>query len=151
MNSRYVLVSRWHVARDRESLWDALDGLLSTSDPMVWWPSVAVTGYDGDDLHLRAASGLGYSLTFWLSDLQVQRPDRLTFRADGDLRGSGEVRFVDLGPRASAMDIDWRVATDRAWMRWTSWLLRPVFVAGHHLVMRQGEKRLNAWLIDQDT
>jgi hypothetical protein len=44
------------------------------------------------------------------------------------------------------MDIDWRVATDRRWMRWTGWLLRPVFVAGHHLIMRQGEKNLNAWL-----
>jgi hypothetical protein len=151
MKSQYVLVSRWHVARGRESLWDALDGLLSTPDPMVWWPSVDVIGYDGDDLHLRAASGLGYAVTFRLSDLEAQRPDRLTFRADGDLRGSGEVRFVALGPASSAMDIDWRVTTDRAWMRWTAWLLRPVFVVGHHLVMRQGERRLNAWLGAQDT
>ena len=65
------------------------------------------------------------------------------------LRGSGEVRFLELTPETSEMDIDWRVATDRRWMRWTAWILRPVFVAGHHIVMRQGEKHLNAWLHGQ--
>jgi hypothetical protein len=57
------------------------------------------------------------------------------------------VTFVDGEDGSSSyMDIDWRVATDRHWMRWTGWLLRPVFVAGHHMIMRQGEKNLNAWL-----
>jgi hypothetical protein len=36
-------------------------------------------------------------------------------------------------------------------MRWTAWVLRPVFVAGHHIVMRQGEKHLNEWLHAQRT
>lgn len=146
MNSDYVLTSRWHVGRGRESLWDALEALLATGDPLVWWPSVQVTHYDGSDLALRAGSGLGYAVSFRLSDLQTHRPDRLTFTATGDLRGRGEVVFTEAGPGAAVMDIDWRVATDRRWMRWTAWLLRPVFVAGHHLVMRQGEKHLNAWL-----
>ncbi len=105
-----------------------------------------VTAYDGDNLDLRAASGLGYAVTFRLANLKSQRPDRLTFTSEGDLRGSGEVTFLELTPETSEMDIDWRVATDRRWMRWTAWILRPVFVAGHHIVMRQGEKHLNAWL-----
>ena len=63
-----------------------------------------------------------------------------------ELQGAGAVTFDDLGPRDSAMNIDWRVSTGKAWMRRTSWLLRPVFVLGHHLVMHQGEKHLNAWL-----
>jgi hypothetical protein len=146
MNSDYVLVSRWRVDRSRESLWDVLEGLLATSDPLPWWPSVQVTAYDGDNLDLHAASGLGYSVTFRLGNLKSQRPDRLTFTSEGDLRGSGEVTFLELTPETSEMDIDWRVATDRRWMRWTAWLLRPVFVAGHHIVMRQGEKHLNEWL-----
>jgi hypothetical protein len=146
MNSDYVLVSRWRIDRDRESLWDVLEGLLATSDPLPWWPSVQVTAYDGDNLDLRAASGLGYSVTFRLANLESSRPDRLTFTSEGDLRGSGEVRFLELTADTSEMDIDWRVATDRRWMRWTAWILRPVFVAGHHLLMRQGEKHLNAWL-----
>lgn len=149
MNSDYVLVSRWRVNCSRESLWDVLEGLLATSDPLPWWPSVQVTAYDGDDLDVRAASGLGYAVTFRLGNLKTHRPGRLTFTAEGDLRGRGEVTFVELTHETSAMDIDWRVATDRRWMRWTAWLLRPVFVAGHHIVMRQGEKHLNAWLAAQ--
>ncbi|MEV7396427.1 hypothetical protein [Aeromicrobium sp. NPDC092404] len=146
MNSDYVLVSRWQVERSRDALWDVLEALLATPDPLPWWPSVQVTAYDGDDLDLRAASVFGYAVRFRLGDLVVERPHRLSFTSEGDLRGRGEVTFVELTPKSSAMDIDWRVATDRRWMRWTAWILRPVFVAGHHVVMRQGEKHLNRWL-----
>ncbi|MCW2831732.1 MAG: hypothetical protein JWP31_2424 [Aeromicrobium sp.] len=146
MTSSYVLVSRWEIACSRAELWDALEALLETPDPMVWWPSVTVNDYRDGELALQAASGLGYTVRFRLMHLQTRRPDSMTFTADGDLRGRGEVAFVDQGPAASVMEIDWRVVADRPWMRWTGWVLRPVFVAGHHLVMRRGERHLNAWL-----
>ena len=147
MNSRYEFHSRWQVVINRDALWDELEGLLASKDPMAWWGPVEVVAYDGTNLSLRASSRFGYQLAFRLTNLQLSRPDRLTFDADGDLRGVGAVVFTD-GPdgRSSAMDIDWQVATDRRWMRWTGWLLRPVFVAGHHVIMRQGEKNLNQWL-----
>lgn len=146
MNSEYVFQSRWRVDRSRESLWDAFESLLASDDPLPWWPAVHTMHYDGDDLVLRASSHFGYRLTFRLSQLRTFRPDRLTLQSVGDLQGTGEVTFVELGAQACAMDIDWRVTTGRRWMRWSAWVLRPVFVAGHHLVMRQGEKRLNEWL-----
>ncbi|MCW2769133.1 MAG: hypothetical protein JWR27_566 [Aeromicrobium sp.] len=142
----YTFLSRWTMASNRDDLWDALEALLATDDPMVWWPSVQVTAYDGNTMRLRAASGLGYAVTFTLSELDVARPDQMTFVATGDLRGSGVVTFVDLGTGRSAMDIDWRVATDRRWMQRTGWLLRPVFTLGHHLVMRRGERHFARWL-----
>lgn len=147
MNSNYELHSRWQVVRGRESLWDELEGLLASDDPMAWWKSVEVVDYDGSNLLVRAASRFGYRLTFELRNLHLSRPERLTFDSAGELRGHGVVTFTDGGDGlSSAMDIDWRVAVDRRWMRWTGWLLRPVFVAGHHLIMGQGEKNLNAWL-----
>jgi hypothetical protein len=146
MNSEYEFRSRWLIDRSRESLWDALEVLLASDDPMPWWPSVQVTAYDRNSLDLRASSRFGYALTFRLSDLRTVRPTQLTFESAGELQGAGAVTFDDLGPRDSAMNIDWRVSTGKAWMRRTSWLLRPVFVLGHHLVMHQGEKHLNAWL-----
>lgn len=146
MTARYVFVSRWTIARSRDSLWDVLDDLLATDDPMVWWPSVTVQRYDGSAMTVRAASAFGYSLTFELADLEARRPDRLTFAATGDLRGHGVVTFVDQGCDGCEMEIDWRVEADRRWMRWTGWLLRSLFVAGHALIMRQGEKNLNRWL-----
>jgi hypothetical protein len=142
----YVLVSRWLVPRGRDDMWDVIQGLLDSEDPMVWWPSVQVAAYDGESMGLRARSGLGYTVTFTLADLVASRPDRLAFASTGDLRGRGAVVLVDAGPDRTELVIDWRVATDRAWMRWTGWLLRPVFVLGHHLVMRQGERHLRRWL-----
>ncbi len=146
MNAAYALRSRWTVACSREELWDVLELLLATDDPMVWWPSVQVADYDGDAMHVRARSGLGYTLTFTLADLDVRRPDSLTFSSAGDLRGAGSATVARLGPSTCRMDIVWNVAAGRRWMRLTGWLLRPVFVAGHHLVMRRGQRHLNAWI-----
>ena len=123
-----------------------LRALLASHDPMAWWGSVKVTAYDGRNLELTAASAFGYRLAFTLRNLELTRPRRMTFDSCGDLRGAGEVSFVETDIDRSAMHIEWRVAADRRWMRWSGWLLRPVFVAGHHLIMRQGEKHLNAWL-----
>ena len=98
MNSNYAFHSRWNVAVAREVLWDALEDLLASDDPMAWWGSVEVTDYDGHNLAVRAASHFGYRLTFRLTDLEQSRPQRLTFGSGGDLKGSGLVSFVDLGP-----------------------------------------------------
>lgn len=147
MNSRYEFHSRWQVVCSRDALWDELEALLASDDPMAWWGSVEVVAYDGSDLSVRAASHFGYRLSFQLKNLHLSRPNTLSFDSDGELRGTGVATFADGDDgRSSAMDIDWHVATDRRWMRWSGWLLRPVFVAGHHLIMRQGEKHLNAWL-----
>ncbi|TGN31274.1 hypothetical protein [Aeromicrobium chenweiae] len=146
MSSEYTLVSHWTVARSREGLWDVLDEWLATDDPMVWWPSVQTESYDGNTLRLRARSVLGYALRFSLDDLERSRPETLRFTSSGDLRGRGVVTFTDTGTGACSMRIDWRVAVDRRWMRLTGWFLRPAFVAGHHLIMRQGERNLARWL-----
>lgn len=147
MNSNYEFHSRWQVVCSREALWEQLEALLASDDPMAWWGPVEVVAYDGTNLSVRAASRFGYRLVFELKNLQLSRPDRLTFDSAGDLLGVGVVTFSDGDDgRSSVMDIAWRVATVRRWMRWTGWLLRPVFIAGHHLIMRQGEKNLNAWL-----
>jgi hypothetical protein len=146
MKSDYALVSTWTVACAREDLWVALDGLLASSDPMAWWPAVQVRDYDGTAMAVRVSSGLGYSLDFTMCDLDAQQPSSLTFTAVGDLRGSASVAFHEVGSKTTRMNIVWCVSTDRRWMRRSAWLLRPVFVAAHHLVMRKGERQLNRWL-----
>ncbi len=146
MISDYEFRSHWLICRNRETLWDALELLLASDDPMSWWPSVQVTEYDGHTLDLRAVSRLGYALSFRLSDLQVARPTGLSFVSVGELLGAGTVTCEDLSPSESTMSIHWRVATDKAWMRRTAWLLRPIFVLGHHLAMWQGQKHFNRWL-----
>lgn len=149
MNSDYAFVSRWPVALSRERLWDVVEDLLASDNPLVWWPSVQVSDYDGSAMRVRVRSALGYAVTFTMADLATRRPDSLRFTASGDLQGSGNVSFVPDGPAACVVVIDWRVTTRRRWMRRTAWVLRPAFVAGHHLVMRQGRRHLVAWLVQR--
>ncbi|MET0931113.1 MAG: hypothetical protein ABWX74_16450 [Aeromicrobium sp.] len=151
MNSDYAFISRWPVALSREQLWDVVDELLASDDPLVWWPSVQISGYDGTSMQLRVPSLFGYAVSFTLSDLEAQRPKSLRFASTGDLRGSGTISFVEDGAAACHLRIDWRVSTERGWMRRTAWLLRPVFVTGHHLAMRRGRRSLTAWLDQRES
>jgi hypothetical protein len=146
VNSDYALVSRWPIGMGREALWDVMDELLASDNPLIWWPAVQVTDYDGMSMEARVSSPFGYTLTFTLADLEARRPDSLRFTSTGDLRGRGAASFVEDGPDACIIEIDWRVTTRRRWMRRTAWLLRPVFVAGHRLAMRQGRRSLTTWL-----
>lgn len=146
MANVYALTSRWEINTGRDELWDVLEQLLATTDPMPWWRSVQVVDNDGTVMNLKASSQLGYTLHFRLYELVARRPDTLTFASDGDLRGSGTMTFRSVSADASALEFQWNVSADRAWMRATSLVLRPLFVLGHHLVMAEGEKNLNAWL-----
>lgn len=146
MRNLYELNSGWSLTATADAVWDALESLLATDDPFPWWPSVRVVAGDGSALQLEARSIFGYVVRFRLHDL-VRRPSRcLTFASDGDLRGQGSVTIRPVNASSCLAEIQWNVSADRAWMRATSWLLRPIFVAGHHVLMRQGEKNFNRWL-----
>lgn len=131
----------------RRELWQHLDALVASHDPMIWWPSVQVTeSIPGRWVSLRTRSRFGYHLNFCLTDLVFEEPDEMRFAAEGDLVGRGVVNFSDEGPERTSMLIDWQVSAVRPWMRRTNWLLRPVFAVAHRFVMREGERRFAAWL-----
>lgn len=146
MANVYEMSSRWRLNVSREALWEVFDELLDSPDPMPWWSALQVVDNDGIEMRLRARSPIGYTLKFRVHDLVAERPDTLTYASDGDLRGSGSTTFHHVSVAACALDFRWHVSVDRAWMRGTSLVLRPMFVLGHDLVMAQGEKSLNAWL-----
>lgn len=151
MRNVYEMQSRWDLRASREEVWDALAALLDSEDPMAWWPSVRVESYVDDELVVLASSHLGYTLKFRLYDLAQSRPESMTVLSDGDLRGGGTMTFSEVSAASSALNVQWNVSVDRAWMRATSWILRPIFVLGHHLVMNQGEKNFNRWLATRGT
>lgn len=151
MRNVYELHSRWELGVSRDEVWDGLEELLASDDPMSWWPSVHVEDRHGHDLDVRASSHLGYTLRFRLHDLVTDRPNTLAIASDGDLRGNGVLTIAEVSANSSAIEVQWNVSVDRAWMKATSWLLRPVFGLGHRLVMNQGEKRLNRWLTTRAT
>lgn len=151
MTNVYELTTRWEINTSRDDMWAIVDAAVNSSEPMPWWSALKVVHNNGTDLHLSARSPIGYSLRFRVHDLQVFKPDLLTYASDGDLRGSGSTTFHEISANACVLDFEWKVAVDRAWMRATSPLLRPMFVLGHDLVMAQGEKKLNRWLAMRGT
>ncbi len=143
--ARYTLRSHWRVPADVGCTWDAVESLLESDDPFVWWDAVSVEGRRADGLHVVTRSRLGYALRFVLQDVQVRRPDAVTVRAVGDLEGHGTVRVRPDGP-CSIIDVDWQVETTRAWMRRSAPVLKPAFVGAHAVVMRQGRREFVRWL-----
>lgn len=146
MANVYEMTSRWEINASREQMWDVFDELLASSDPLPWWTSLKVVSNDGTTMVLKARSPVGYTLRFRVHDLVATRPDLLTYASDGDLRGSGSTTFRSVSTNACSLEFQWNVSVDRAWMRATSLVLRPIFVLGHDLLMAQGEKNLNKWL-----
>lgn len=151
MTNAYAMTTTWEINVSRHAMWAVVDEALNSPDPMPWWSAVKVVSNDGTHMHLKARSPIGYSLHFRVHDLNALKPDALTYASDGDLRGSGSTTFREISANACALDFEWKVSVDRAWMRATSRLLRPLFVLGHNLVMAQGEKKLNRWLARQGT
>lgn len=135
----------------REELWDTLVTLLHSEDPLPWWGSVRTIGQAEGELRLEADTGIGYRLRFTVTDLRIDRPEQLTFSADGDLRGRAVVRFVPAPQATTVLLIDWDVVATRAWMRWADPLARPFFVASHAVMMQRGERRLARWLVGGPT
>lgn len=146
MASVYVLTSHWTINTDRTELWRIFEELLESEDLMIWWPAVEVVSNDERGITLRTRSGLGYSLTFWLHDLKATAPEKVSFASSGDLRGNGELVFAPVNDTSCALDIAWNVAVDRAWMKRSSWFLRPIFIAAHTVVMHRAERKLNSWI-----
>ena len=144
----YAFRSRWALPVRRDVLWDALLAQLESGDPLPWWGSVRAIGQAEDELRLEADTGIGYRLRFTVADLRIDRPEQLRFSADGDLRGRAVVRFVPALRGTTVLLIDWNVVATRRWMRWVDPLARPLFVASHAMMMRRGERRLAAWLVD---
>lgn len=146
MANAYKMTSRWDIQVSRDALWEVFDEILDSPDPMPWWSEVRVISNDGTSMSLEARSPIGYTLRFRVHDLVADKPDTLTYASDGDLRGSGSTTFRSISADSCVLHFAWDVSVDRAWMRATSLVLRPLFILGHNAVMAQGEKKFNGWL-----
>ena len=143
--TRYELTSTWRLDAPVGVVWDVFDAMVD-DDPFPWWPDLEVVGRDADEIRVVTRSGLGYRLRFRLLALESEPPVALRFQAAGDLEGLGHVRFVAESDETSRLDITWTVEPTQRWMRWSGLVLKPAFVATHALVMRRGERSLQAWL-----
>jgi len=142
---RYSFGSTWHVDASHDRVWSAFEQLLDDEHPFQWWPGMDSTLQD-DGIHVVAGSPVGYSLRFRLHDIEQVPRELVTLRSDGDLLGRATMRLAPVDADHSTIDVTWLVDVTKPWMRRAEPVLRPVFVRAHDVVMRAGERGLNAWL-----
>lgn len=139
----FVLVSHWRVRGDIETVFDC----LGSPEIARWWPEayrevqeIAPGNPDGLGrvLAILTRGRIPYPLRWRLEVIEVRRPEHLVVQATGDLVGQGTWELRQSGTFAD-MTYTWRVAVTKPWMRWLTPVLRPLFAANHHWVMRRGE------------
>lgn len=142
----YEFTSVWTISAPRDRTWAYLESPeQGWSD---WWPGLRsvrlerADGLLGSSASCRWRSPWGYVVTVDLVVIGLDPARQVELRAEGDLRGRGSVRFADTSDGRTRVTTLWRVTVMPRWMRAVAPVLRPVFVLGHHVVMRGGERGL---------
>ncbi len=146
MPTAYSFVTQWQIKAPLPAVWNAVYHSLEWPN---WWKGVvAVRELEkGDALGIDSVraytwkSILPYQLTFnmRLTDLETHRYMKGT--AFGELEGMGEW-FFEERDGITYIRYNWNVYTNKAWMNYLSFLLKPAFTFNHNIVMRWGAKGL---------
>ncbi|WP_020672000.1 SRPBCC family protein [Amycolatopsis nigrescens] len=113
----------------------------------AWWPDVrAVRKVDEDTAELLCRSTLPYSLVLRMHRAEQDEPSgRLRVTLSGDLEGvlAGHVSARDGGTR---LLITQEVVARKKLLRRLGPVARPLFEVNHTLMMRRGQRQLQAYL-----
>jgi hypothetical protein len=142
--NEYRFLTHWRVPGTPEQV----NAILSDPcDLPRWWPQVYLSVHEVEpgvyELHTRGR--LPYTLRWRFRRVESRAPLGFTIEAWGELTGRG---VWTLTPDGDVTDVtyDWRVRADKPWLRWLSFVMKPVFAANHRWAMERGEESLLAEL-----
>jgi hypothetical protein len=139
----YRFVTEWRLQAPVEAVWNEI---FHPENWPEWWDSVkaVVALKQGDATGVGAVrrytwkGALPYRLTFDMETTLVAPYSRLEGIASGELSGIGRWSFVRGGDSGTSVRYDWEVQTNKPWMRFLSFILRPAFEWNHDVVMQRG-------------
>jgi hypothetical protein len=143
----YHFVDRWRVRGTAREVADILEDVTGYAR---WWPStyLEVTkdaeGAEhgvGQIGRVYAKGWLPYRIRFSYRVTEANPPHGFALDAWGDLTGRGVWRIEQDGDWVD-VTYTWTVRSDKAILRYLSFLLKPVFRSNHVWTMRQGERSL---------
>ncbi|MGD9561944.1 MAG: SRPBCC family protein [Pyrinomonadaceae bacterium] len=142
----YEFATIWHIDSPIEPVWDAIK---ETCEWPEWWPGVEqVTELKaGDDDGFGAChrstwkSRLPYRLEFDSEVIRIEKHRMIEIRAFGELEGTGLWQFFPHGEGVQVR-YDWKVITNKAWMKVLAPVARPFFKWNHDAIMAWGERGL---------
>ena len=155
MPQQYSFITKWQIKAPVQSVWDAI--FYSKEWPNWWKGVVAVKELEPNDAaglngisEYTWKSALPYTLSFNMKLLERDELKRLYGEAFGELEGNGTWLFEEKDG-ISYVQYNWNVYTNKAWMNYLSFVLKPAFRYNHDVVMRWGAeglaKKLNATLL----
>lgn len=142
--SRYVFRSRWRLDAPPGAVYEALRDVASYPD---WWPQVRDIWQLADGAaRLRCRSVLPYDLVFEIHR-EIEDPDGrvLQARQVGDLEGTSRWTVGTNGAGTVAL-FDQEVVVRKSLIRRVGLLARPILMADHDVMMREGERGLRRYL-----
>lgn len=152
---KYSFITRWQIKAPVEQVWNAI---YESTDWPNWWKGVlAVKEIEKNDANgingvreYTWKSVLPYKLAFNMRLLKREELKYMYGEAFGELEGKGEWFFSEQDG-VTYVQYNWDVYTNKAWMNYLSFMLKPAFQYNHDVVMRWGAeglaKKLNAELV----
>jgi hypothetical protein len=154
-NNYYKFITKWQIKAPLNDVWFAI---YESSEWPAWWKGVkAVTVIKENDANgingIRRytwKAALPYTLSFSMQLTEKQDLSLLKGIAFGKLEGDGTWHFShDNG--ITKVQYNWNVKTNKPWMNYLAFLLKPLFQLNHNIVMKWGAvslaRKLNAELI----
>jgi hypothetical protein len=154
-NNYYKFITQWQIAAPINDVWFAIYESLEWPG---WWKGVEevklikendATGINGIREYVWK-SLLPYKLSFKMQLTAKEDFKFLKGIAFGELEGDGTWHFKEENG-VTAIQYNWNVKTNKAWMNYFAFVLKPMFKLNHDVVMKWGAeglaKKLNAKLI----
>ena len=143
----YLLTTRWTVA-------GRLDQVAATFKDLEafprWWRPVflnallvkeGATDGNGRVAAVTTRGFLPYVLQWRIQIVDTNEPFGFSFRASGDLDGSGQWTFRQQGDQVH-VELVWTVAIQKLVLKQLSPVLTPLFIRNHRWAMACGERGL---------
>ena len=147
MPAEYVFVDEWDVAAPVDAVFEALADARSYPE---WWKPVYISAAgDGPPEAGRVTKHhfkgkLPYTLKTTSEIVSMDRPHRFETRVVGDLAGTGIWTLTSTGA-GTHVHFDWRVNADRAFIRFLTPVLRPIFRWNHNWAIARAMEGLEPY------
>jgi hypothetical protein len=145
-NNYYKFITHWQIRAPLNDVWQAI--YESTEWPN-WWKGLQrvqviepndSTGINGVREYTWK-SVLPYTLSFKLKITAKEDFKFLHGIAFGELEGDGTWFFKE-EKGITKIQYNWNVKTNKAWMNYLAFVLKPLFRLSHNIIMKEGAKGL---------
>jgi uncharacterized membrane protein len=154
-NNSYKFITQWEIEAPINDVWYSIH---ESADWPTWWKGVQqvkiIAENDASGINgIREytwKSALSYKLSFKTKLVEKEDFKFLKGIAFGELEGEGIWHFTEEKGKTK-VQYNWNVQTNKVWMNYFSFILKPLFKINHDIIMKWGAdglaKKLGAKLI----